>query len=242
MSNDNLKLWQAVEQTAPSATKKANVNGQTITSIIGQYMFMRATEQFGPYGIGWRCEVVNEEYVNGGKIMSGEKGDIHVGDNIMHTMRVRLVYQMDGKEGHAEHIGCTPFVYKSKYGATTDMEAPKKTFTDAVKKCLSMLGFSADVFMGLHDDNDYLSELREQEQIDKAEDKEAAIEKQRAERLEWLKHSLEDMAAAPTVHALDKLHTKFVRDATRRKEQSFVTRLARAYEEHKSRLNGQDVA
>lgn len=234
--SDNMKLWESVQKTDPSATKTATVNGQTMTSIIGQYMFMRATEAFGPYGIGWRCEVVKEEYITGAKIMTGEKGDVHVGDNIMHTMRIRVVYQLDGKEGHAEHVGCTPFVYKSKYGATTDMEAPKKTFTDGAKKCLSMLGFSADVFMGLFDDRDYVEQRKDEEAIQQAEDQDAEIERQKQERLDWLKSSLEVMAKAATMHELKAVHAKFVRDATRRGETNFVTRLARAHDERKAEL------
>lgn len=233
---DNMKLWSQVDKTDPGATKTANVNGQQMTSIIGQYMFMRATEQFGPYGIGWRCEVLHEEYVTGAKIMTGEKGDVYVGDNIMHTMRLRLIYTLDGKEGVAEHIGCTPFVYKSKYGATTDMEAPKKTFTDAVKKCLSMLGFSADIFLGMFDDRDYVEQRKDEEAIIKAEDQDAEAERQKQERLEWLKSSLEVMAGAVTEHELKALHGKFVRDATRRGESNFVTRLARAFDERTAQL------
>lgn len=236
MTESNMKLWNSVDKTDPSATKTANVNGQQMTSIIGQYMFMRATEQFGPYGIGWWCEVVKEEYVTGAKIMSGEKGDIHVGDNIMHTMRLRLCYQWEGKEGRAEHVGCTPFVYKSKYGATTDMEAPKKTFTDGVKKCLSMLGVSADVFMGLFDDRDYVEEIRSQVELEKAEDKDAEAERQRQERLQWLEIAVKELGAAPTIGALKTMHAKYVRDATRRGEENFVKRLARAFDERTTAL------
>lgn len=236
---DNMKLWNAVEKTDPSATKQANVNGQQITSIIGQYMFMRATEQFGPYGIGWRCEVADEQYVTGAKIMAGEKGDIHVGDNIMHTMRIRLIYTLDGKEGSAEHIGCTPFVYKSKYGATTDMEAPKKTFTDGVKKVLSMLGFSADIFMGLFDDRDYVEARKEEAAIEKAEDREEEIEKQKQERLDYIKSAVDAMSMAPTMGALKKIHDATVRKLSLRNDEQGIKRIARELTEQAKRFEGE---
>lgn len=242
MSTENMKLWSAVDKTDPSATKTANVNGQTMTSIIGQYMFLRATEQFGPYGIGWRCEVANEEYVTGAKIMSGEKGDIHVGDNIMHTMRVRLIYTHEGKEGIAEHIGCTPFVYKSKYGATTDMEAPKKTFTDAVKKCLSMLGFSADIFLGMFDDRDYVEARKEEEQIAKAEDQQAAEEQAKEERLAYIKSVIETMQGAKSAHELKKIHDVAVRKLTARKDDNGVKRIARELADQSKRFAEEQAA
>ncbi|MFK8333452.1 hypothetical protein M2D63_026040, partial [Pseudomonas sp. BJa5] len=41
---------------------------------------------------------------------------------------------------------------------TTDGEAPKKSLTDAINNSLSMLGFRADVFLGIFDDRDYVQQ------------------------------------------------------------------------------------
>jgi hypothetical protein len=43
-----------------------------------------------------------------------------------------------------------------------DEDAPKKATTDALTKLLSHLGFSADVFLGLYDDNKYVARLQQQ--------------------------------------------------------------------------------
>ncbi|WP_434771820.1 hypothetical protein [Pseudomonas entomophila] len=51
---------------------------------------------------------------------------------------------------------------------TTDGEAPKKSLTDAIKKALSMLSFSADVFLGLFDDNAYVQQRQEETAIEVA--------------------------------------------------------------------------
>lgn len=48
---------------------------------------------------------------------------------------------------------------------TNDGEAPKKSFTGAIKKSLSMFGFSADVLLGLLDDEAYVTQLKEKEVI-----------------------------------------------------------------------------
>lgn len=54
-----------------------------------------------------------------------------------HTMKVRVWYILNGVRGESEAYGCTPYIYDTKYGPTSDGEAPKKSWTDAVKKALS---------------------------------------------------------------------------------------------------------
>lgn len=240
MSTDNMRIWSQVEKTDPSATKEATVSGQKITSIKGQHMVKKATELFGPVGIGWGWSVVEERFDKGGEIRK-ESGEI-IGHEVGHTVRIRLWFELDGKRGEVEQYGCTPFTYKSKWGVTTDTEAPKKSLTDAMKKALSMLGFGADIFMGLYDDRDYVAQRSEEAAIEAAEDHEAAIERHKQERLQWLQDALANMAVAPTIYALKALHAKFVRDATRRNENTFVTRLAREYEERAAALNQEGAA
>jgi recombination DNA repair RAD52 pathway protein len=43
-----------------------------------------------------------------------------------------------------------------------DEDAPKKAMTDALTKGLSHLGFSADVFLGLFDDNRYVQKMQKE--------------------------------------------------------------------------------
>ena len=228
------QLWDSAFKTDPSATKKANVNGQSITSISGMHMIHRATETFGPMGIGWGVVTLKESYVDGGAILTDE--GVSIGNAISHTVHVKLWYELEGKKGEVEAYGCTPYVYRSKHGSTTDMEAPKKSFTDATKKALSMLGFSADIFMGMFDDLDYYQERLAESQVEKAEDKEVEIERQKQERLNWLKDAVVALETAMSLHELKKLYTSYVRSATRRREEAFVKRLARAFEQREEEL------
>ena len=238
--NQNMKIWEQVSKTDPSATKQAKVGGMEITSIKGQYMILRATEVFGPVGIGWGWRVIEDRFDKGGEIRN-DKSEV-IGCEIGHTVRIALWFELDGKRGEVEQYGCTPFTYKSKWGITTDTEAPKKSLTDAMKKALSMLGFSADVFMGMYDDADYVNQRTEEEQIEKAADKDQAEIDHKQGRLDWLKSCIDLMTTAVTAHELKALHTKFIRDATRRGEDQFVTRLARAFEENKQRLEPKEKA
>jgi hypothetical protein len=237
---ETMQIWDKVYKTDPAATKQASVNGQKITSISGQHMIKRATEVFGPVGIGWGWTVVEERFDEGGQIRN-DKGEV-IGNELGHTIRIKLWYEMDGKRGEVEQYGCTPFVYRSKWGATTDTEAPKKSLTDAVKKALAMLGFSADIFLGMFDDQDYVAERQAEVQLEKTEDKEAELERQKQERIEWLKKAVETMSGAVALHELNKLHASYVRSASRRNEQAFVTRLARSFEERKAQLEQQENA
>lgn len=236
---DKMKLWGSVEKTDPAATKAATVSGQKITSISGQHMIKRATEMFGPVGIGWGWTVLEERFDQGGPATNN--GTV-VGTVVGHTVRIRLWYELDGKRGEVEQYGCTPFAYRSTHGITTDTEAPKKSLTDAIKKALAMLGFSADIFMGLFDDRDYVAEREEESRLEHAENKEAELERQKQERLEWLKSALDTMAGAATANELDKLQARYVRTAERRDEKAFVTRLARAHKERKAELEAKETA
>lgn len=242
--NTNMRIWSAVDKTDTRYTKDAKVGGQQITSLNGTAMIMKATEIFGPVGIGFGWKVAEERFDKGAEIFSGE-GDkrVSLGFELNHTIKILFWFTQDGQRGEIEQYGCTPYLYKSKYGCTTDGEAPKKSLTDAIKKALSMLGFNADVFLGMFEDHDYKAEREAEAQLEQAENKEAEAARQQQERLDWLKTSVETMAAAVTMNELGKLHASYVRSASRRNEQNFVKRLAMAFEERKAQLETkQEVA
>ena len=51
-----------------------------------------------------------------------------------------------------------------KRNGSVDEDAAKSAVTDALTKCLSYLGFNADVFLGKYDDNKYVQNLRQEKQ------------------------------------------------------------------------------
>ena len=142
MSSDNLKLWSAVEKTDPKYTKAfSKAGGFSGTAINATYLIRKATELWGPMGGLWGPEIADEKYVEGAE------------GTIIHVLRINLKHP----QGILPSYGQTTFVGKNKHGMFTDEEAPKKSLTDAITKALSMLGFSADVFMGAFDDNKYVN-------------------------------------------------------------------------------------
>lgn len=233
----NLRIWDQVSTTDTRYTKAAEVGGQKITSLNGTAMIMKATEIFGPVGIGFGWSITEERFDKGSEMFSGE-GDkrVSLGFELNHTIKITFWFKQDGERGEIEQYGCTRYLYKSKYGTTTDGEAPKKSLTDAIKKSLSMLGFSADVFLGMFDDLDYVEQLKAEQAIEQAEDKDAEILRQKQERLEWLNSAVETIGKAVTSHELKMLNVKFIREATRRNEPAFIARITRAFEERKAVL------
>ena len=243
MSDKNMQIWNRVEKTDTRYTKDAKVGGQQITSLNGTAIIMKATEIFGPVGIGFGWTVLEERFDKGAEIFVGE-GDKRatLGFELNHTVKIRFWIKQDGERGEFEQYGCTPYLYKSKYGTTTDGEAPKKSLTDAIKKSLSMLGFSADVFLGMFDDKDYVNALADEQAIEQAEDKVAEEERQRLERLEYIASVIESLKNAKTPKELKSFHDVAVRRLTLRNDNKAVTRIVREYDEQKGRFEQESAA
>jgi hypothetical protein len=152
----NMDLWHKVEKTPESQTKKITGKSYQGTSPKPHYLIQKATETFGPCGIGWGF-TVEERIEQGAMISDGffEK---------MSIAKVKVWYKWDGERGEVEHIGGTVFSGRYSSGKTfTDEDAPKKSVTDALIKALSMIGFAGDIFMGRYDDSKYVSDLKQEE-------------------------------------------------------------------------------
>ena len=134
---DPLRLWSQVETTDPAHTRHVNQRGG-FTAIDAQWQVLQATTAFGgPMGVGWGFDWTREE-----------------GPADLFIIRGRLWFTdpATGVEGAVEQYGAASF------GQRVDADAPKKAVTDAFTKCLSLLGFSADVFLGRFDDSKYVAE------------------------------------------------------------------------------------
>ena len=130
---NNLELWDTVETTDPQYTKRVNQRGG-FTAIAAQSQVKRATEVFGIMGHGWGVE--DEKFTT-------------VEGTTMVLYTANLWYKFNTR------AGAIPIHSSIKYGANGryDDDFAKKVATDALTKGLSKLGFNADVFMGLFDDN-----------------------------------------------------------------------------------------
>lgn len=155
---NNLELWDIVKTTDPEFTKGFSKGGGFKgTSINPTYNTKKATNLFGPFGIGWGVDVVGQSFQDGHLILIE---GTPICREIIHIVQINFWYKWKGEKGNIPAFGQTSFVGQNKNGLYTDEEAPKKSLTDAITKAMSMLGFSADIFTGLYDDVKYINDIR----------------------------------------------------------------------------------
>jgi len=141
---DNMKLWQSVCVTDPKAVKPITGKQYKGNSPKPYWVIQRATEVFGPCGLGWGVQILSERFER-------------FGDEALHIAHVMVWYLKDGKRCEIEQMGQTRAAYISAAGKhIVDEDAPKKSATDGMVKCLSMLGFAGDIFSGQWDDSKYV--------------------------------------------------------------------------------------
>lgn len=149
----NTAIWDKFEKTDPNFTKgfkKAGGHGGTAINPV--YVYKKLTEQFGPCGSGWGYDLISSEYFDGHTLKgSSDK-------QIVHVVQINLWYK--GSVKPIMGVGTTTLVGSNKNGSFTDDEYFKKSITDALTNAAKMLGCSADVFMGLYDDNKYVNEVK----------------------------------------------------------------------------------
>lgn len=214
---DNLALWKTVEETDKSFTKESTY-GHKQTSISTQYMVMRATEQFGPMGMGWGTEVLSERLEDMGPLMvpanDGTKALVEVARARIHTLHMRLWYMRGGSKYNVEQFGHTQAVYKTNKGEImVDENYAKKSFSDAMKKCLSLLGFSADIFLGYYDDHEYAQEAemkarqrKEERQLEREDLSKAEVAEKKIEFAEWVSRAKDAYKGIKSPRGLQTLH------------------------------------
>lgn len=224
---NNLNIWKRVQRTDPRFTKPLEGMGFVGTSINSTYMFMRATEIFGPIGEGWGYEVLEEKFIDGKPLVEPVLDErnkqvatrfLRDGDGALfceqnHSIKIRFWYIIECEtRGEFESYGATPYRYQTNYGIKVDGEAIKKSLTDAIKKALSMLGFSSDVFMGMHDNPEYLASNKLEFEIKNASEKAEDITRIRKELDEKFTKHTEVMRSAVTENELRGIASTLTRE------------------------------
>lgn len=222
---DNLELWKNVFKTDERFTTAFSVNGGG-TSINGTYMTMIATREFGPKGIGWGVDILEERFDNGAPITRTVKGTD--GNNTWelipdgvggvltekhHVIKIRLWYIRNSVRGEEISFGCTPYIYGSKYGPICDGEATKKSLTDATKKALSALGFCADIFMGLYDNPEYRQKNKAEFALKNASENAEDAARVRQELDDKLTRVANTIASAVSENEINKVYSSIAREA-----------------------------
>lgn len=217
--HQNTQAWEHVKETDPKYTKAGTgTGGGGGTSINAIYMVQKATELWGPIGDLWGYSIIEERYDNGVPVY--QEGHDVVFEQT-HTILLELFYprrHVDNGEGRAtvRHYGHTPYLYYSpnKNRFYCDGEASKKSVTDALKKCLSLLGFCADIYMGEFDDMDYLKRAKLKSEIKHSEDQEQTKDKIKQELIDYREQQIKAYTLIPNRPALASAHQGVVRKIT----------------------------
>lgn len=226
-NNNHLSIWKRVQRTDARFTKPLEGMGFVGTSINSTYMFMRATEIFGPIGEGWGYEVIEEKLIDGKPLVEPVLDErnkqvatrfLRDGDGSLfceqnHSIKIRFWYIIECEtRGEFESYGATPYRYQTQYGMKVDGEAIKKSLTDAIKKALSMLGFSSDVFMGMHDNPEYVASNKLEYEIKAASDNAEDATRIRKELDEKFARHTETMRSAVTPNELRGITSTLTRE------------------------------
>lgn len=156
MTDNKMRIWDALSKTDPKHTKSfSRSGGFKGTAMKPIWIIKQMTELFGPAGCGWGMgEPVFQT--------------VAAGDEVLVFCTVRLWYNenglaMDGGlQGVVYGVGGDKVLGKNKYGPFTNDEAFKAAYTDAMSNAMKQIGVGADIHMGLFDDEKYVREtLRE---------------------------------------------------------------------------------
>ena len=158
---DTMKIWDQVSKTDIDHTKEVSF-GRKFTAIDAHSQIMEATKLFGPIGEGWGySNVYGETHFTDGRVIA--------------HCDVTFWWQPAGEwegiktPGYRREYGPVrgaAMLTSFEKGKTTlkvpDTDAYKKASTDGLTKLLSHLGFNADVFLGMFDDNKYVAGLQKE--------------------------------------------------------------------------------
>jgi hypothetical protein len=148
MTEKNMEFWEKVKKTDPKRVKAITGKQYKGNSPQPYYLVERMTQEFGMCGIGWGLNIISERMER----LSDT--------DVLHVAVVELWYVKDDIKGAITQIGQTKALYKKNDGGLmVDEDAPKKSVTDAMTKCMSYLGFAGDIFSGQWDDSKYVQEL-----------------------------------------------------------------------------------
>ncbi len=149
----NLEFWNSVEKTDPQKTKKAKKGQLSLTAINATSQIKAATEKWGQYGDTWGLEHIDYSFMDIGETkiamikatfyypsVNGGPASFPINSSL------KMAYMTNGQNSYLK----------------IDDDFCKKLETDVTTKALSKLGFNADVFMGLYDDNRYVMALQEE--------------------------------------------------------------------------------
>ena len=221
---NNIKLWDSVKETDQAFTKQVKQRGG-YTSITPQYQMQEATKVFGPYGMGWGFKSIDMDYRQ-------------IESLGLVIVKAVFFYILDGKEGQFPINNTWPV----KQGTKVDSDFAKKAETNTMGKALSKLGFNADIFMGQFDDPNYVEEVTNKKNMEKAEDKIAEQAKQDEEWSQWKQKELKAYDMIPNMDALKAVFTGHIKKIKLRGDDNAIRLFTTMKDQRKKELEKNEIA
>lgn len=141
---DNLKLWKQVCETDDEFTTDVTY-GRKYTAIDPMWQTQQATAIWGPYGDKWGIESPRFQMI-----------ETTIGDSRVATMMLEGIFFYPSWDGRKISF---PYAVDMRFKPGDD--CCKKLLTMMQSKCLSKLGFSADIYLGKFEDNAYVAAIKE---------------------------------------------------------------------------------
>lgn len=146
---NNMELYhkvRVVPDTAQRAIQAGRLKGKT--DINPMWRIKKLTEMFGPCGIGWKYEIVDQWIVPAGEQMAA-------------FCNIKLYYKFDGEwSDPIPGTGGNMFVAQESKGLYVNDECYKSALTDAISVACKALGIGADVYWN-EDSTKYTNPTRE---------------------------------------------------------------------------------
>lgn len=125
--------FRSVPKEAQKEIQGGKLKG--FTDVNPMWRIKRLTEEFGMCGIGWKAPII-EKYIDDGA--NGEK---------IINIKVGLQVKFDNEWSDViEGIGGSKLITREKDGLTSNDEAYKMAYTDALSVACKMLGMCADIY------------------------------------------------------------------------------------------------
>ena len=251
-----LNYWNQFPKTDEKYTKKNTEGGRSSTSITPVYMVKLATEVLGPIGIGWGYRIIEERFDNTQPIIliEGNKSQGVLPQYMMDngqivwekTHTVVMEMWVGTKENTFIQYGHTKYSYMTKTGKFyVDHEYGKKSVTDAMTKCLSLVGVCSDIYMGEFDDQNYRSIAKLENDLKKADQNDTVYVEKVSELRDYVKQMAAQMSLCPTIEAMQKVYTlangKITREAPILGLDQEVEKqvINEAYKNQEAKINGE---
>ena len=214
----NLDLWERVKAPDIKYTKKVNMRGG-FTATSPQYLIKLATREFGSYGKGFGLSHSEFDY----SLLEAYRVAIH---------NAKFFYCVDGERYEFVITNTVEMVTKNGY---VDTDFAKKAETNTLCKALSKIGFAADIYMGMFEDQEYIHNLATEQAINNASDKDAERAKQASELNAEGKRSITAMNKANSLSELAGLFKSIARKVGDR-DDKLLREITKSKDEAKERI------